>query len=1422
MRRRTHTLLWFFLATLSGVITAQQPGVSVTVRDANGNSISQISDAIAIVGRGSMPFDRRLAAGPIRAEFNGLLLVQQSGTYRFGVDITGKARVSIGDREFFAESQNSPRWVESDLLELTSGFTPIRVEYESIGDESTNDESIKKDEASFRLYWAGPDFEMIEPVVGRFLFHEPKHPVANGMNPENVGETNGGDLAQAFRCNACHEFDGRPTLRTPSLEELSAESMRPNWLVNWLVNGDSKNRHCPTYGFNREQATAIALDLIPDTPVPQVEPSGNADEGEVLFSSIGCLACHRVERPNGESLGTASAFGGGDLSNVASKRPAAFFDRWLKSPVSINPDHRMPVFELSKTERADLATYLATLREPRNLYPTVDASGTGELSGAELIRESNCAACHNIPGRSAKPTIRIDAWNKPCSTTSNQPQPQFAISQVELRQIRKYVEQVRASKKSNQPHRDHARNAKTSHELLIENNCYACHARGLLAAKDLTSAAMDAVEQYPSLAGQYAALLPPSLNQVGDKLSDKGLRNAILRYEKPLRPWLRIRMPKFRLSDEELEEIVAHFPRHDRIPAAANRDLPFVQNDRDDSHNGGRLIGPAGFNCLSCHALGEYQPVAAPIASRGPNLAAVVGRVRPTWFARWVRNPIRIVPNVEMPSISVPVKGVLGEDLNRQVASIWNTVRDPRFKIPKIQPFRVLRQNETSEGERPIVLTDVLKLKRDDDGLDTFLKPFVVGLANRHNVLFDLGAGGLAGWWIGDVASQVNNGKRWYWQAHVRNLLVSKTPPTRASDLVILDKNNDPILPVRRTSTGRETQFITRADRWRHTDAGTELNYRLRFPGERPTSMLQVRRTFSSKPKSNGFTQTITCSSAADNVVARLNVASNIFPLRKSVSDAVSQDKTKLTLPSGATVKIVTDHEFAKDGTIFIDLGTSRQATLCLEYSSNENADFFASVSTEPGIRLPREPQTMNVVPGFAGHLLPIDEPFMPTGLSWTDDGTLFVSSLDGRVWRVVDTNADGFPDHANLFSDELSTPYGVVAEKNYVDVVDKTALLRLRDTDQDGRADETQTLADGWGHTDDYHDWVVGLERDPDGNYFVALPCQQDDRSESAAYLRGKVLQLSPRVTSTDQPSYEVRKLTGGHRFPHGVARNRDGDLFVTDNQGNFNPFNELNHVVAGRRYGFINRLEQKPGFEPELTSPAINIPHPWTRSVNGICFLETPSPDPSSDSTAAPRFGPFEGHIVGCEYDTRRLVRMSLQRIEGEYQGAVFPFSLDAASDGRSIPGPIICKVAPDGDLYVGSLRESGWGGGRNTGEIVRLSPRLDEIPTGIADIRVTADGFALEFTGPVERALAMDAANYQIMSYRRISTPVYGGEDVDRRQERIAAIDFESTRRIHICFRDELRVGYVYEFRLRKLNGESNFFPAEGFYTLNRRPS
>ena len=89
----------------------------------------------------------------------------------------------------------------------------------------------------------------------------------------------------------------------------------------------------------------------------------------------------------------------------------------------------------------------------------------------------------------------------------------------------------------------------------------------------------------------------------------------------------------------------------------------------------------------------------------------------------------------------------------------------------------------------------------------------------------------------------------------------------------------------------------------------------------------------------------------------------------------------------------------------------------------------------------------------------------------------------------------------------------------------------------------------------------------------------------------------------------------------------------------------------------------------------------------------------------------------------------------------------------------------MSPRGELYIGSIRDSGWGAGNNIGEIVRVRIEPDKLPCGIAEVRATKTGFTIEFFQPIHRTKAADLTSYSLSSYRRESTPAYGGPDLDR---------------------------------------------------------
>ena len=934
-------------------------------------------------------------------------------------------------------------------------------------------------------------------------------------------------------------------------------------------------------------------------------------------------------------------------------------------------------------------------------------------------------------------------------------------------------------------------------------------------------------------------MAPPSLTGVGDKLPDAELEKAIQGRYPPLRPWLAVRMPRFtHLTAADRESIRQALITADRMPpkpATSDEKAP-----RPPAASlrvaGARLVTTGGFGCTSCHAIGNSKPEKVEPKAHGTNLSMVGRRIRRSWFDRWVRNPARIVPRMEMPAIRTPIHGVLDERLDTQLSAVWHVLNLPGFDPPKPNPIRVVRSTNRPEvQEAAHVLTDVIEV-----GERTFIQPLLIGLTNRHNVLFDLDGFRLAGWWLGDTAQQRTRGKTWYWEPGGPSVLPfdSATP-----ELLVVSPSG---VRYRPRKVG---QFITQFDRFEKVQQGRGVRFSTRlllFPSDaavpQPSAAshsVEIVQTITPVSQSatsrldgdaahmalpHGFQQHL----SIQGIPVGWTVRWRVLPVTADDRHRWRVEANHLDYVSPTTnLRVVCtpaeQHRLTttQDGIWLQMLAGKQPLEASLTYTTRLPVDRY---SQSPPAAPQRKPHRVDVAPGLSGVRLPITDEPMPTGFAWRRDGTLVFSSLKGRVWLARDTDGDGLEDQAWPTSDELAAPYGVATGEHWIDVINKYALLRLYDDDGDGQVDRVETLASGWGHTDDYHDWAVGLPRDADGNYYVALPCQQDNRSPAAARWRGSILRLSPNATNNERVRYRIEPIAAGLRFPMGLALRRDGTLLATDNQGNYTPFNELNHILPGRRYGFINQLERRPDFHPPFEPPAINIPHPWTRSVNGICFLPSApqQPDTPQQNRAEPiDYGPFAGHLIGCEYTTRQLIRMSLQFVGDTLQGAVYPFTQPAEKEADNLLGPVVCAVGPGGSLYVGNMRDSGWGGGTNRGSIVRFVP-TGKWPLGIAEVRARRDGFTIEFTGPVDRRAAADVRHYKIASYRRIPTPAYGGPDVDRRDESILQLDVAPDARHVTVHLEPLRKGFVYEFHLAAIGpNHTSLWPAEAYYTVNAVP-
>jgi len=1381
-----------------------RPGLKAIYQDSLGNRAERIDAVVAFQWSNQSP-DTRLSSPQFKAVWSGFLFVQSNGTHTLFADCQGQVEIEFQQRTI-TERDETTGLISSGPLNIPFGWHPITVRYQSthVG-------------GALKLYWQGPAFQL-EPVGYQFLYHASEESVKDDYRQ-------GEHLVHALRCARCHQdVETADTLGVAPDLKHARDYLKPTWISKRLQRTIDPNRpvveqgsRMPAFGFSREQAESITAYLFQASTNPDPEgvlvEQGDVESGLSVFASVGCVACHQAG-----DLGKSTLFDGGRLDLIGSKRTDDFWQRWFQTPQQVNAHHRMPKVELSDVEQRDVIAYLKSLGTGDSglLLPPYVFDEDKASKGQQLYKSHGCANCHED-----KPATKTMAFNgmenQGCfqGPDVKKGQPGYSLSEENQQLITLFLKQMKS------PTAD-----STQSLLVAQNNCLQCHGR--MDSPGLAAHLPDIGKQVPALADAFAALTPPSLNSVGDKLTDHALREAIERKTASRRPWLKVRMPQFGFRDHQLDQLAGWFIEQDRIPNdwlewMVPQESGFAEIGSETlATAGARLVTSDGFGCTSCHQVGSVIPPKAPLNAKGPDLSLLDTRIRKIWFSRWVNNPARIIPRMEMPSVQIPVRGVLDNHLPHQIEAVWKILNTKGFEPPTPGAIRIARTRGVPEYHAAVkVLTDVL-IHRDQQ----YIKPVLIGMRNRHNLLFDMQQGTFLGWWQGDIARQRTKGKTWYWETdgggwgvlpHSRNSLPVPDFQMQLDDGTLL-------------APQVAGQFTTELDRWEQIPDGLRIRQRYRFQLDSQQRVVVIVQEFTeiwpadSTQGSSGIERKIWFEGVPPEASMIVGIGHSYLIAHKS-----DGEQMQLSEPGGTgrqSVHVRSDQLWALgDGepkrhyqAVKWNQQTS-DAALTMKYLSHISLDRFPVLIPQlEGL----EPQALQVVPGIKTVRLPFSDEFMPTAIHWNPQGDLFITSLKGRIWQAVDTDGDGMEDRLSVRADELAAPYGIWATKNYVDVINKYALLRMFDSDRDGIYEQVETLASGWAHTADYHDWVVGLVPDGNGGYYISTPCQQDERDAAAAALRGKVLQLVPRKPTRENPQrFAVEVLSAGHRFPMGLARNRAGELFVTDNQGNYNPYNELNHIRRGAHYGFINlidRVADSP--RPELTAPAIDMPHPWTRSVNGICFLETPPAIRPTRST--PLFGPFEGHLIGCEYDTRRLIRMSLQKVGNTFQGAAYPFTLEKPMVGDPLLGPLAVAVSPQGFLYIASIRDSGWGGANNVGTLARME-FPEQLPSGIAEVIATHTGFKISFTQPVDRVRASELENYSIQSATRDSTTAYGGDDRDRRTESITAIEVARDRLSVELTLAEFREGFVYDIRIRNLAiGQKTFFPAEAYYTLRKVPA
>ncbi len=463
-------------------------------------------------------------------------------------------------------------------------------------------------------------------------------------------------------------------------------------------------------------------------------------------------------------------------------------------------------------------------------------------------------------------------------------------------------------------------------------------------------------------------------------------------------------------------------------------------------------------------------------------------------------------------------------------------------------------------------------------------------------------------------------------------------------------------------------------------------------------------------------------------------------------------------------------------------------------------------------------------------YALPEGVKFEITGIARLPDGRVAFALRRGEIWLMEHPDADPNNPAAvgyRRIASGLHEPLGLAWHHGSLVTMQRSELTRLRDLNGDGIIDDYECVAKGWGVSGNYHEFAYGPVADREGNLWLTInttlggPAKMSGHRPPDNPWRGWALRLTPAGA--------LEPLCAGFRSPAGIGMNSEGDMFCTDQQGNFWGTNPVLHLRPGAFFGHksalidvvrAESLVHDPGELPE----GITVAEAARRNPN-YCLpaVWLPYPKLGQSATAIAcdltggKFGPFGKQLFVGEFTASRITRVFLEKIGGEYQGAAFQFL-----DGLQC-GPIRLEFLPDGSLLSGETNR-GWNssGTRSFGlERIRWS---GTVPFEIREMRAQADGFILELTQPVEPDAAERPSSYAGTSYTYIYQQKYGSPETDPQPISIVSATLLDDKKSVYLRCTGLRERYVHELHLdgvRSLRGDPVANPT-AYYTLNQLPA
>ena len=628
------SLLTFLLAPLAAAAAEPAQGLHASF-EAGGRTDRRVDRLLALQVPAGQPVTPWLPAGPFKARWEGTVEAPVRGIFTLWAETSGKFRLTVN-------GQAALEGAGTKSVQLNKGPNAIVAEFESDG----------KTDAHLRAGWASKDFprEAFPPTT---LAHASDEALTKALRLRE-----GRALFANLNCAACHQDAKLPAKgagmpeygqNAPLLADLGTKFDRA-WLTRWILDPASFRPHAlmpaALNGPDAEQQAADLAAMLTQGATPASGPAADpalAPAGAALFANLGCVGCHRQPDAKGDDT-----LGRIPLSHVRAKWRDAALKDYLLDPAKNWPAARMPHFRLTEEEASQLAAYLLTKAPAGKLSAKEGDAGRG----AGLIVSAGCLNCHaGMPATTQPPLAKAaSAGSKGClapDPAARGKAPAYDLSAGEREALLEFMKSdVATGLAADVPAEFATRNLKAL-------NCAACH------AVDGRGSAWKKVDEE---CRQLRSLLPPKEHVEGEPVPDAPVPALTWQGEKLKTAW----MTEFiagRVEDKPRWWLIGVMPGFSQHAAGMALGLGqqhgFGPKDPDDPKPdpariavGEKLLGmDGGFNCITCHDVGEKEATAV-FEAPGINLALSAERLRKGHFHRWLLNPNRLDPETKMPKFA--------------------------------------------------------------------------------------------------------------------------------------------------------------------------------------------------------------------------------------------------------------------------------------------------------------------------------------------------------------------------------------------------------------------------------------------------------------------------------------------------------------------------------------------------------------------------------------------------------------------------------------------------------------------------------------------------------------------------------------------------------------------------------------------------